>query len=250
MSCRERRLVDAHFAGRIDPEDERRLRLHLESCEACRARYERQQMLGAVDPRALSLEERIGRGLGLRRRRRALVWPVVALTAAVAAALLLIFWPGLTGHEDELGVRGGGGGRAPMVRLVAYRLVEGKRASYLGESIAPRDELAFAYVNRAGKRYLMVFGVDNRQKVYWYHPAWEDEATSPRAVPIRPGADLRELPHAVSHDLAGDSLTLCGVFLDRPLTVKEVERLLRKHPPGRLPLPGALQTTKRVRIRR
>jgi len=250
MSCRERRLVDAHFAGRIDPRDEQRLRRHLEGCAACRERYERQQMLSVVDPGALPFEERMGRGLGLRRRRRAVVWPLVALSAAAAAALLVVFWPGLTGREAELGVRGGGGGRAPLVRLVAYRIAEGRRASFLGESIAPRDELAFAYVNRAGKRYLMVFGVDERRRVYWYHPAWQDAATSPRAVPIRPGADLRELPHAVSHDLAGDSLTLCGVFLDRQLTVKEVERLLRRHPTGRLPIPGALQTTKRVRIRR
>ena len=58
------------------------------------------------------------------------------------------------------------------------------------------DELSFAYTNRAGFRYLLVFAVDERGSVFWYYPAWTDASATPSALPITTSTALVELPEA------------------------------------------------------
>jgi MFS family permease len=66
---RVRELVERHFAGTILPVEERSLRPHLPGCDPCRDYYERHLVLARLDPEALSAQERLARGLGLRARR-------------------------------------------------------------------------------------------------------------------------------------------------------------------------------------
>ena len=47
---RYRRLVDAHFRGRLSPPGEREMRGHLVTCGPCRAHYDRHLLLARVDP--------------------------------------------------------------------------------------------------------------------------------------------------------------------------------------------------------
>ena len=38
---------------------------------------------------------------------------------------------------------------------------------------------------RSGKRYLMIFGIDEHRHVYWYYPAWANPAEDPLVDPDR-----------------------------------------------------------------
>ena len=97
--CPQRRWVEQHFAGVIVPHDERVLRRHLPGCGECRQLYQRLLVGARLDPEALSPEERLARGLGLRPAAPPRRW--IAITAAVvalaASALLVLLHP-LTGH--------------------------------------------------------------------------------------------------------------------------------------------------------
>lgn len=250
--CDRGRLVDAHFAGTIDPEGERRLRTHLPGCAACRERYERHLALASLDPSAPAPADRLAVGLGLDgglpARRRSAWWVGAPIVAAAAAAVLLL---ALRGPTDEGFAGRGGHDATPAVRV--WRIVDGAaRPVADGGVMASADELAFAYENPGGRAHLLVFGVDERGGVYWYHPAWDTAAQSPRAVAIAGGPALHELPAAVRHEIAGDRLWLHAVFTDEPLDVRAVEALVAglARPDAPLPLPDADQRTLSLRVRR
>jgi hypothetical protein len=91
------------------------------------------------------------------------------------------------------------------------------------------DELAFSYDNASHKPYVMIFGVDEGGRVYWFYPAWTDESENPMAVKTDPNRISQQLPEAIKHRYAGSRLTVHGLFLDQPLTVRDVEAALRDH---------------------
>jgi hypothetical protein len=226
--CPTQRLVDRHFAGRIRPAEERRLRQHLPGCQTCTRYYERHRLLAVLDPSALPAEERLARGIGLAHPLRS--WPATAfrppmLLAAVAATAAAIGLLAVQRLDPADGFTARGAAiEEPRVR--AYRVAAGSNPVELGETMAPGDELAFEYDNPGGRRYLLIFGVDEHRHVYWYHPAWVDLESTPAAVPISAGR--QELPEAVAHELDGVELTLVAVFVDEMLTVREVEAGLEK----------------------
>jgi hypothetical protein len=116
---------------------------------------------------------------------------------------------------------------APEAAIVVYRGSPGAPIERLdAKSIGRSDSLAFAYTNRAGWPYLLVFGVDEHGHVFWYHPAWKDEKTAPRAVSIEPGAERHELPDATVHALDGQRLRVVGLFTRTPLSTRDVEARL------------------------
>jgi hypothetical protein len=223
--CPTQHLVDRHFAGRIRPAEERRLREHLPGCPRCTRYYERHRLLAELDPGSLPAEERLARGLGLSdpwRRWLANAWrpPMLLAAAATAAAIALLAVREPAGDFAARGV----GATAPAIG--AYRVTAGGKPVELGETMAAGDELAFAYENPGGKRHLLIFGIDEHRHVYWYHPAWVDPESTPAAVPIAEGR--HELPEAVAHELDGAELTLVGVFVDEVMTVREVEAGIEK----------------------
>lgn len=226
MSCPFAVLVARHFAGRIAPDEERRLREHLAGCAACREQYERHLLLSRLDPAALSPRERLAVGLGLAPAPRTPARPLLAALGAAAAALLVVvLWPrGGPGPDGGFAARGGAPEEA--ARLFAYRIVPGEPPAPLGETMRARDELAFAYQNQAGFRRLLVFGIDAARRVVWYHPAWTDAQDDPVAVPILASAGVHELPEAVRHELAPGPLVLYGLFLNEDLSAREAERRL------------------------
>jgi len=251
---RMRALIDDHFEGRIQPEGEREMREHLEGCASCREYYERRQLLASVDPGAAPPRIRLARGLGLEHERPPLrlLSPLPALAAVAAAAVaLLVLWPMLSGGEKEFASRGNEPPSVPALLLV-YQVPRGGELRLADTSIGANDELAFAYENRDGKRRLLVFGVDDSGRIYWYHPAWTDAGSNPQAVAIEAGPERRELPEAVSHRLEGQTLRLFGVFTDEPLTVRDVERMLkeRERKTDPLPIRNAVQHSQLLRITR
>jgi hypothetical protein len=247
--CDQRPLVDGHFGPGLSPEKERALRAHLPTCASCHAHYERHLLLARLDPAALSAEDRLGRGLGFAPHREG--WfsfaSAMPLALAGAAAVLLLLALPLRPHSaGEFTARGAPEGAPAAVEVRVYRVVAG-HPEPVGSTIPAEAELAFAYANRAGKRYLMLFGVDEHKHVYWFHPSWTDPAQDPPAIQAEATPALKELPEAVTQKLDGHRLHLVGLFLEQPLSVKQVEALVaasaegRPHPPGALEWDAELQ---------
>jgi hypothetical protein len=228
-----RTAIDAHFAGRAAPATEMTMRAHLPGCPDCRAFYRRHHLLARLDPAAVPAEERIGRGLGFRTRRgpsfrhwlRRLVIPFGA-TAVAAAALLIVARPGANIAPVARGANAMTA-RAPQ-HLLVYRFAPGARTpALLQGSMRSGDELAFAYTNPSGRRYLAIFGVDEQRHVYWFHPAWRAGAPAPAALPAAAGPGPHELPEAIQHAVVGQRLTIHALFADRAVGVEEIEAAVR-----------------------
>jgi len=240
-----RGLVDAHFRGGISVAGERTLRLHLRECGACRAYYDRHLVLAEIDPASKSARERIGNALGLTEERREarvspFVWAGVALAAALIAAIPL---RRMHAGDAEFTPRGATSlGAEP--RVFVYRMQPHQRLEASAETtIRKSDDLAFAYSNppgQAAQTHLLVYGVDEHRHVYWYYPEWTDAAADPRAIAVSPGAEMRELPHAIRHDLDGQRLTIVAVFTNDEPSVRAIEaRVAKQAVDEPLGLPGA-----------
>jgi hypothetical protein len=234
--------VDRHFAGTISPNAERDLRGHLLTCEVCRLRYRRRLLLASLDPSAPSPEERIARGLGVRARRPGFApqaWSAVAVAAA--AAVLLLLRPA----THSFTARGNIGTlpQPPTSRVFVYEIAPGQRPMAAGDTLRSGAEVAFSYENGAAKRRLVIFGVDEHGHVYWFHPAWTNEGDDPVAIPIEGDARRHELPEAIRQRFDGTRLEIRSVFVDDPLSVRQVEALLRQNPRGALPVPGAVESS-------
>lgn len=99
-------LVDRHFQGRIQPDDEVAMRAHLGDCQLCRKRYDRQILLGdltrsaGLGGRPLDREDRLALGLGLPAAGSrgplgaAGSWPVLGLALALGVGALTLFLHG------------------------------------------------------------------------------------------------------------------------------------------------------------
>jgi hypothetical protein len=117
-----------------------------------------------------------------------------------------------------------------------------------GGHIRRDDELAFAYANPTGFRHLLVFGVDERKHVYWYHPAWTDPAGDPRAVDVPRALAPTELPEAIRHSLEGRELVVHAIFLDDDLSVRGVEECVAKLASAADPLSLPNSFEQRIRL--
>jgi hypothetical protein len=218
-----RQLMREHFSLRISVERERSLRLHLQDCRACSARYDRHLLLAKLDPSAASAEQRLAAGLGFRARPEPRwLWLQAGLGAALVAACALL----LLARRPAAELAGRGG--APLqAQVVVYR-VAGQTATPVGQTMRRGDELAFAYANPAGFKKLMIFGVDEHGHVFWYHPGWATAADNPRAVDIVAGPQLHELTEAVAHELDGKRLKIHALFTNADLSVRDLESMLQR----------------------
>jgi hypothetical protein len=220
-------LVDAHFAGRISEARERALRLHLPECSNCREHYDRHLLLAALDPNAKSAQERLAFGLGIDASRKPSKSAPLVLALCAAAALLFAVMHLTPKHPQEFAARGSAATTLEP-KLLVYRIERGRLPESLGQAMHRTDELAFAYANPGGYERLMIFAVDEHRHVYWYHPEWSNQADDPHAIAIASGAEVREIPAAVSHSFDGSDLTLFAVFSNGDLTVRKVEQMIER----------------------
>jgi hypothetical protein len=226
--AKARSLMQAHFELAISPDGERELRAHLAECDECSAWYDRHLLVASLDPSAPSAQQRLAQGLGLKRKSGAQSLSLqLGLGLAAVAALVLLF----VGRPAEFAARGAEPA-ASVAQVFIYRVPAGQ-TSRAGQAVAgsmrSSDALAFAYVNAAGFRKLLIFAEDEHGHVYWYHPAWTDLADDPRAISIAPAASLRELPESIAHDLDGKKLKIRAIFSNAELSVRQVEALLAEH---------------------
>jgi hypothetical protein len=238
-TCPMRGRVDEHFARKLRPGNEHALREHLPGCTSCKSLYDRHLLLLRLDPKAAGdAQARLGQGLGL-------VKPPVPVTQGVAvlavAALLAV---GVVVTRPSPFAAG-------AENLRVYRVRPGVEAEPVKSELRAGDELAFAYENPHGRKWLMIYGVDEHGHVYWFHPSWSDPDADPAAVQAFGGTALHELPEAISHDFDGQRLVLHEVLSDERLTVKQAEALMRGHDAEQpLSLQGAEQTAFTVKVKR
>ena len=224
---KHRKLIDRHFArrpflGPLGVEAEVAMRNHLAGCPSCRDYYDRHALLAQVDPQAVPVRDRLAAALGFAAtevipRRRP--WWLVGLLP-LAAALVLVVFRGRTPFESDPGFTARGARVEPG--LYAYRVAHGDAGPLLGRMTAG-DELAFAYENPTRYSHLLVVAVDERGRLFWYHP---DPDVRDRAVPIAQEPGRHELPVAIRHEYSGDSLRILGIFCRQALGLAEVRPLI------------------------
>jgi hypothetical protein len=251
---RARALIEAHFARRISPSEERLLRAHLELCEACAKVYDAHLLFENITGEGVRWKERIAAGLGVdaaTQRSASLWWLGAGFAAATALLLLRVGGPqhGGASAEPEFAARGVAVAEVPHV--LVYALDPDRQLGQSGR-IKASDRLAFAYTNAGAYRNLLVFGVDEHRHVYWYYPAWHSRDEHPRALAIESGPAARELPEAIRHDLDGQALTVHAVFLNEEVPVERVEEIVAgaSSQDEPLPLPGAYEEHVSVEVER
>jgi hypothetical protein len=228
---RQRRLIDAHFEGQSSLEAERTMRGHLTGCADCRAHYDRRLRLAAADPDTAVLpRDRLAAGLGLRigpdhRRVDLRRWAIGA--PLVLACLVAVVAIGLRDRRSGWQTRGRHGQTS---QLLAYEVSKDGVVRQASEAIRSDSGLAFAYANIAHKGHLLVFAVDEARRVYWCHPAWNDAASDPTAVPIERDEAVHEIPQSVFHKFRGRHLEVFGAFVDSPMSVRQVEAAIARAP--------------------
>jgi hypothetical protein len=252
-TCPMRGHVDEHFARKLKPSAERALREHLPGCGSCKSLYERHLLLRQLDPKAaMDAQARLGQALGLMRPPLPVGRAVTVLGVAAVLAWSVFVTQPFPGADAAEGFTARGGSAASSSEaLRVYRVRPGMAAEPVQQELRSGDELAFAYQNPRGRKWLLIYGVDEHQRVYWFHPSWSNPDTDPAAVQAFGGAALHELPEAISHSFAGERLVLHGVLADERLTVKQAEALMRGRDPTQpLSIPGAEQTSFILRVRR
>ncbi len=241
-ACDRKERIDRHFEEELSPASERAMREHVPTCAACTEHYERWLVLAQLDPAVAGGKRRIGRGLGLHGSRAPASLGVAGATLLAAAAALFL-WVRSGADAPGFTPRGGAPHRAQQPRVFVYDVRPGQPPALATGQIARGDELAFAYENGAAKSALLIFGVDEHAHVYWFYPAWLSKDESPVAVPIAHDAIRHELPEAVRQNLDGTHLAIRSVFLDSPVSVVQVEEMIRRggDPLRPLPIPGAVE---------
>ena len=230
----------AHIEGELGRSDSERLEAALEGNYALRRRYDEQKRLvmqlreapSSVDDIDVvdRLRERRRRGAAAPPRPR---WPMFAAAAgalAVAAGVLFVVQRGPGTTTAEFTAKSDAD-RAPEKRWSGIQVLSvdaGGGARPAGDEIRPDSALVFSYINIGPKpfRYLMIFGVDERGECYWYHPAYEDASTNPRAVEIRRGEADVVLAERIEHSLPKGRYVIHAVFMNEARTVAEVEQRL------------------------
>jgi hypothetical protein len=225
----------AYVEGELGVSEARAIEAATAGSEELRAELERLRQLrlalGTVDEEvaATDLVPRVreaiareapptrGTGGGSFRFAFALVGGGLACSAAVVLVLFA--------RPDDFRAKGGA-----TVEEDAWVGIHVLRARESGQpvraegALSASDALVFAYSN-AGPHpfsHLLIFGVDERGEVHWYHPAHENAGADPASRPIEARADV-ELREAVRHRLRPGPLALYALFSRSPLRVSEVE---------------------------
>jgi hypothetical protein len=174
------------------------------------------------------------------------------------AALILLFF--VRPPAGEFTARGGGSTNVAdrWVSLEVFRTRTGEPGYQQVEGdLARGDALLFSVTNRPESpyRFAMILAFDEEGEIFWYYPAYTDQATNPTSIPIPASARPQPLDEAVRHGLHPGWLRVVGLFSEEPLDVHGVERVveeaLRDDGPTqltRLPIAGTGQHTFLLRV--
>jgi hypothetical protein len=203
----------------------------------------------------VDLVARVREGVRLPESRRGRSWwrgglALVAALALAAGAFVLLPRP-----SDEFRAKGAGSASSDERRwagVTAYRVDEQGVPSPLGATLPTHAGLVFSYTNLGSRPfgYLMIFGIDAKGEVRWFHPAFEAPGTDPTSIAILPGQARRALGELVVFELPPGRFTLHALFTRRPLHVLELEMLVAKRgQPGLDALPESSEEVWTTEVR-
>jgi len=224
-----KRIIDAHFEGRGGPHSAEAARKAIAEVPAAQAHYEKRALLAELDPKGMGAQDRIAASLGIPTSSPTpskTPWFAGVGAFAMAAGLFAVLMTQPT--DDGFVARGSGDAGEVQATVIAYNLSKNKKALAASDVMGKDDELAFAYVNPQGQKHLMVFAVDEKKNVYWFHPAWTDPDARPSAIAVEQTTQQHELKEAVAHDYQGGKLQVFAYFSDEPHDVVEVESWVGK----------------------
>jgi hypothetical protein len=172
-----------------------------------------------------------------RRLARAHGGALGAVAAVAAATVVLLSWPprarDVEAPPSTVAARGDGRGgmRATVQAFVAHAGASAAPPLLDGATLRPGDGIVVRYSNPTAEQgYLMVFGLDERGTVHWLHPAYLDESSNPRSLPLVSGAEQQVLPEvAEPEDAAAGLLRVYALISRTALDVKSVERRLAEN---------------------
>jgi hypothetical protein len=177
-----------------------------------------------------------------RRARARAAFFSAALAAAIVAAVWLVprrradVRPPIADETERpiAGTLAARGGPTTGERLSAEILLvrDGRLLPLAGRAMRKSDALAVRVTNLSGSdMHVMAFAWDAAGDVHWLYPAYVDERTNPRSVPIAAGSKPRLLGDVVQPDAPhAGPLRLVTLFAVGPLTVKDVEARLAQTP--------------------
>jgi hypothetical protein len=162
---------------------------------------------------------------------------LAGVLATAACVVLSVAW---LSRPEEFRPKGRAGAPSDWAVVHPSVVTAGQLPAPLGARLHVHDSLLFAYGNAGAAPFshLLVFAVDSSNRVFWYYPAWTNEADDPEALAISRTEHLIELREQISHELQPGRLVLFTVFARRPVRVSEVERALRD--------PGAMDPGRRL----
>ena len=152
--------------------------------------------------------------------RWSFVW--VPLAAGMLAAFVLA-WPYFA---PDKGFHVRGGAEDSFNRWISLKIFRATPQGYqpVLDRVQSDDRLAFAYSNRSEQfNYLMVFGVDDKGRVFWYFPAHLNPDGNPQSIPIEHTQETVDLPDDVRHKLQPGFIRIFSLFSVEPLDVQSIE---------------------------
>jgi hypothetical protein len=172
------------------------------------------------------------------RARMVGIAAAAALTLILPAVFLMDGGIAPEKAQPEFRRKSASGTSDPRVRWIAlnvFRLSGNEAPTPLGDTLQPQDGLIFQYTNLGPSpfSYLMVFAIDEEDRVYWYYPAFLDESSDPPAIPIQTGASRVGLHEVIGHPYAEGQLTIFALFSDNELLVSDIEKSVKERVRGK-----------------
>ncbi|MBI5548644.1 MAG: DUF4384 domain-containing protein [Deltaproteobacteria bacterium] len=209
--------MDELEAGELSGPSAKEARPHLQSCSACRGRWEqleaeRREFRSLPVPRSLQAAPKSS----CPWRWTSLAFGTGALAMAASLAIV-VAWSGRQLGDDGLRTKGAVGKIAVFVQR------EGRTApARPRERVHPGDVVQLVY-SLSEERYLLVLGLDATGKATLFFPTGTDTHKMP------PGESL-PLPFAISLDSTLGEERLYSLFCEKPVAVDAFQREVESHP--------------------
>ena len=241
-----RALLEKQFTeGQLPPLQARALKVQLSRSPKLREEYNRyvelERTLSQQTTPQAQVDRLLARGAPVTSSwRKSAVLRFSTGLLALAAGLLLFAL--VRPAPSEFTARSGRGDQA---WIKAYRVAPKEPPEPLREQMQRGDGLLFSYRVLKGSehRFLAIMAKDAQGRVHWLYPAYRDPSESPRSIPVQPNQKEVELPDMVLIKPAAGKMRICGVFTERALDVKTVDRGARARGAvahrRRLELPGS-----------
>jgi len=261
MSCPPADTLLLDELGELPVNDREAVRAHVDGCRRCLAeRTALRTMMADLRPppaaasanddgslfsaKVLAAARSIPqepRAIPRRGQVRA-AFVAAALAAAIVAAVWLVPRRGAdvrphSSAETERPIAGtfatrGGPGAGERLSAEILLVRDGRLLPLTGRAMRKSDALAVRVTNLSGSdMHVMAFAWDAAGEVHWLYPAYLDERTNPRSVPVAAGSKPGLLGDVVQPDAPhAGPLRLVTLLAVSPLTVKDVEARLAQTP--------------------